>query len=106
MFRRYLARKKAQLEMLELLDGSTLGSVEEEATEEVTSKQDFQRLYAKLESWRVSEEKQISTNKSGYSLRRARARLVSEEALKLAELASNRDNYKLAEKQQVKHYQK
>ena len=90
--------------MLELLEGSSLGSVEEEADEEPTSKQDFQRLYAKLESWRVSEEKQISNNKSGYSLRRARARLVSEEALKLAELASNRDNYKLAEKQQVKSY--
>ena len=29
------------------------------------SKQDFQRLYAKLESWRVQAEKQISTNRSG-----------------------------------------
>ena len=103
MFRRYLARKKARLEMLELFENSSLGSeVQEELQiEEQTSKQDFQRLYAKLESWRVSEEKRISTNKSGYGLRRARAKLVSEEALKLAELASNRDNYKLAEKQQV-----
>ena len=103
MFRRYLARKKAHLEMLELFESSSLGSeVQEELqTEEQTSKQDFQRLYAKLESWRVCEEKRIGTNKSGYGLRRARAKLVSEEALKLAELASNRDDYKLAEKQQV-----
>lgn len=66
--------------------------------DEAKHKQDFQRLYAKLESWRVHAEKQISTNKSGFSLRRARAKLVTEEALKLAELASNRDTFKDEEK--------
>lgn len=51
-----------------------------------------------MESWRVHAEKQISTQKSGYNLRRARAKLVSDEALRLAELASNRDAYKSEEK--------
>ncbi len=69
--------------------------------EQPKSKEDFQRLYAKLEAWRLSEEKHIATTKSGYSLRRSRAKLVSSEALQLAELAANRDAHKLAEKQDV-----
>ena len=48
--------------------------------------------------WRVKEEKQISGSKSGYALRRARSNLVSDEALKLAHLAANRDEHKIAEK--------
>ena len=70
----------------------TMDSFEEELELEgdTKSKQDFQRLYAKLEGWRIHAEKKISSNKSGYYLRRARANLVSEEALKLAELAANR----------------
>ena len=68
---------------------------------EAKSKQDFQRLYAQLEAWRVSEERHIASSKSGYALRRARSKLVSSEALKLSELAANRDENKLAEKQDV-----
>ena len=62
------------------------------------SKQDFQRLYAKLEGWRINADKKISSKKSGYGLMRARSNLVSEEALKLSELAANRDAYKAEEK--------
>ncbi len=85
-----------------MLHGSSIDTFEEELDlEESKSKQDFQRLYAKLESWRVQAEKQISTNKSGFAMRRARSKLVSEEALKLAELAANRDTYKAEEKHRL-----
>lgn len=91
--------------MLSLLEDTSFESLEADAQQKVTaepkSKQDFQRLYAKLESWRVNEEKTISSMRSGFSLRRARSKLVSAEALKLAELAANRDCHKLAEKEEV-----
>jgi hypothetical protein len=38
---------------------------------------------------------------TGFQLRRARAKLVSAEGVKLAELAANRDRHKLAGKQEV-----
>ena len=47
-------------------------------------------------------------NKAGYALNRARSRLVSEEARKLAYLAISRDEHKVAEKtwsSQEHHYQ-
>ena len=40
-------------------------------------------------------------NKAGYALNRARSRLVSEEARKLAYLAISRDEHKVAEKHEV-----
>ena len=49
LFRRYLARKKARLAMLEMLHVSTIDSFEEELearANDPKSKQDFQRLYA------------------------------------------------------------
>ena len=53
MFRKYQAKKEAKLEILALLEGSSLGSIEDEAAAmtatEAKSKQDFQRLYAQLE---------------------------------------------------------
>ena len=94
LFRGYLVRKRCRLAALDMLKepSETMDSFEEELELEgdTKSKQDFQRLYAKLEGWRIHAEKKISSNKSGYYLRRARANLVSEEALKLAELAANR----------------
>jgi hypothetical protein len=88
--------------MLALLDDDSFDSIEQATnTEDPKSRQDFQRLYAKLESWRVSQEKQLSSMKSGFALRRSRSKLVSEQALKLAELAANRERHKLAEKQEV-----
>ena len=103
MFRGYLTRKKCRLAALDMLKDtvSSVDSFEEDLElegDDNKSKQDFQRLYAKLEGWRIHAEKKISSNKSGYYLRRARANLVSEEALKLAELAANRDAYKSEEK--------
>ena len=63
MFRRYLAKKQAQLEMLAMLGGS-FSSIEDEAAAMAAatpkSKHDFQRLYAQLEGWRVEKDKQIS----------------------------------------------
>ena len=89
-----------RLATLDMLKDSSLDSFEEELELEgdSKSKQDFQRLYAKLEGWRINADKKISSKKSGYGLMRARSNLVSEEALKLSELAANRDAYKAEEK--------
>ena len=62
-----MVRKKHQMENLKMFS-DTFDSFEEEIKlerDDDRSKQDFQRLYAKLESWRVQAEKQISTNRSG-----------------------------------------
>ena len=100
MYRGYLTRKRMRLATLDMLKDSSLDSFEEELELEgdSKSKQDFQRLYAKLEGWRINADKKISSKKSGYGLMRARSNLVSEEALKLSELAANRDAYKAEEK--------
>jgi hypothetical protein len=43
----------------------------------------------------------VSIHFSGFQQRRSRAKLVSMEAVKLANLAANRDRHKLASKQEV-----
>ena len=59
MFRKYQAKKEAKLEILALLEGSSLGSIEDEAAAmtvtDAKSKQDFQRLYAQLEGKQTAE---------------------------------------------------
>ena len=54
-----MAKKEAKLEILALLEGSSLGSIEDEAAAmtatEAKSKQDFQRLYAQLEGKQTAE---------------------------------------------------
>ena len=59
-------------------------------------------MYAQLENWRLSEEKRImTTTRQASRLRSARAKLVTDEALKLAQLANKRDKNKLAHKQDI-----
>ena len=69
---------------------------------ETDSREELQRLYAQLENWRLSEEKRImTTTRQASRLRSARAKLVTDEALKLAQLATKRDKNKLAHKQDI-----
>ena len=69
---------------------------------ETDSREELQRLYAQLENWRLSEEKRImTTTRQASRLRSARAKLVTDEALKLSQLASKRDRNKLAHKQDI-----
>ena len=69
---------------------------------ETDSREELQRLYAQLENWRLSEEKIImTTTRQASRLRSARAKLVTDEALKLAQLATKRDRNKLAHKQDI-----
>ena len=69
---------------------------------ETDSREELQRLYAQLENWRLSEEKRImTTTRQASRLRSARAKLVTDEALKLAQLANKRDKNKLAHKQDI-----
>ena len=69
---------------------------------ETDSREELQRLYAQLENWRLSEEKRImTTTRQASRLRSARAKLVTDEALKLAQLATKRDRNKLAHKQDI-----
>ena len=59
-------------------------------------------MYAQLENWRLSEEKRImQTTRQASRLRSARAKSVTDEALKLAQLATKRDKNKLAHKQDI-----
>ena len=69
---------------------------------ETDSREELQRLYAQLENWRLSEEKRImTTTRQASRLRSQRAKLVTDEALKLAQLATKRDKNKLAHKQDI-----
>lgn len=64
--------------------------------------EELQRMYNELESWRLNEEKRlVTTSKTSMALRYGRANLVSQEALKLAQLAAKRDKNKLMHKEDV-----
>ena len=63
---------------------------------------DLQRLYNRLEDWRLAEEKRlVTTSRSQEALRAGRAKLVADEALKLAQLANKRDKSMEVHKQDV-----
>ena len=67
-----------------------------------SNQEDLQRLYNQLEEWRLSEEKRlVTTAKSQGALQSGRAKLVTDEALKLAQLAAKRDKSMEVHKQDV-----
>ena len=67
-----------------------------------SNQEDLQRLYNQLEEWRLAEEKRlVTTAKSQGALQSGRAKLVTDEALKLAQLAAKRDKSMEVHKQDV-----
>ena len=67
-----------------------------------SNQEDLQRLYNQLEEWRLAEEKRlVTTAKSQGALQLGRAKLVTDEALKLAQLAAKRDKSMEVHKQDV-----
>ena len=69
---------------------------------ETDSREELQRLYNQLEDWRLAEEKRlVTTARNQKTLKSGRAKLVSEEALKLAQLAAKRDKNTEVHKHEV-----